>query len=317
MTRTLYVDVRRLLAEGLDLPEPSILPISNDYCLFYTDAFNLVYGDTESGKTWLCLAAVVSVLNDGGRATIVDLDHNGASALIGKLINFGVDTEILEDPASFRLYEPGDRIELQEVVQDQSVFQPDLVILDSLGEVLPLFHANSNSADDFTVVHTEVIKPLTRGGACVVVVDHLAKNADSRAQGPGGTAAKLRAVNGVALLVTADRQFTPGAGGTSKLTLRKDRAGGIRNRYPTSKEPVIGTFELFSEGDSLDFAFRCAQVVGAEMRDSVQLAEDVLKLRTRFDTKPNVRAARSFLEVSQGRASAAVKAFDDPFEAAA
>ena len=62
-----------------------------------------------------------------------------------------------------------------------------MVILDSLGEILPLFRANSNSADDFTTVHAEVIKPLTRNGASVLVVDHLAKNADSRSFGPTGT----------------------------------------------------------------------------------------------------------------------------------
>ena len=57
-------------------------------------------------------------------------------------------------------------------------------------EVLPLFKFNSNNADDFTVAHTEVIKPLTRCGSCVLVVDHLAKGSDSRSFGPTGTAAK-------------------------------------------------------------------------------------------------------------------------------
>ena len=171
---------------------PTVLPFSEEFCLFYSSSFNLIYGDTESGKTWLCLAAVASVLSDGGTATIIDLDHNGAPALIGNLIKLGVDPEILQDPRRFRLSEPGDRLDLVEVVQDQAVAKPDVVILDSLGEILPLFRANSNSADDFTAVHAEIIKPLTRNGASVLVVDHLAKNADSRSYGPTGTAAKLK-----------------------------------------------------------------------------------------------------------------------------
>jgi hypothetical protein len=40
------------------------------------------------------------------------------------------------------------------------------------------------------------IKPLTRNDASVLVVDHLAKNADSRNFGPTGTAAKMRAADG-------------------------------------------------------------------------------------------------------------------------
>src|SRR6185295_10456999 len=129
MARNLYVDVRQLLLDGLQLPAPDVLSFADNFCLFYSSAFNLIYGDTESGKTWLCLAAVTSVLNDGGTATIIDLDHNGAPALIGNLIKLGVDLEILEDPTRFRLSEPADRLELQEVVQDQLVLNPDVVIL--------------------------------------------------------------------------------------------------------------------------------------------------------------------------------------------
>jgi hypothetical protein len=93
-----------------------------------------------------------------------------------------------------------------------------------------------------------VIKPLTRNGASVLVVDHLAKNADSRSFGPTGTAAKMLAADGIAIRVTAERQFTPGAAGTAKLQVYKDRYGGVRNNYPSHPKPVIGTFELISNG---------------------------------------------------------------------
>jgi hypothetical protein len=313
MARNLYVDVHQLLQGGLQLPVPTVLPFSDDFCLFYSSSFNLIYGDTESGKTWLCLAAVASVLNDGGTATIIDLDHNGAPALIGNLIKFGVDPEILQDPRRFRLSEPGDRLDLVEVVQDQAVAKPDVVILDSLGEILPLFRANSNSADDFTGIHAEVIKPLTRTDASVLVVDHLAKNADSRNFGPTGTGAKMQAADGLAIRVTAERQFTPGEGGKAKLQVDKDRYGGVRKHYPNHPKPVIGTFELISDGDTLDYAFHSAQIVSIRKSredDVRQLAEDVAQLREVYMTKPTVRQARQTLKpCGQNRAMRAVNAF--------
>lgn len=310
MARNLYVDVHQLLRDGLQLPAPEVLPFSDDFCLFYSSSFNLIYGDTESGKTWLCLAAVASVLNDGGNATIIDLDHNGAPALIGNLIKLGVDPETLGDTTRFRLSEPGDRLDLQEVVQDQRVFNPDVVILDSLGEIIPLFRANSNNADDFTAVHAEVIKPLAVNGASVLVVDHLAKNADSRGRGPAGTMAKTRAVGGTAVLVRAEKQFTPGLGGTAKLQVYKDRHGGIREYYPTDPKPVIGTFELIADGDALGYAFHSALVtsISKPRKDAAQLEEDVAKLREVYTTKPTVQQAQSTLRCRNARAGRAVAA---------
>ncbi len=314
MSRNLYVDVHQLLRDGIQLPAPEVLPFSEDFCLFYASSFNLIYGDTESGKTWLCLAAVESVLNGGGKATVIDLDHNGAAALIGNLVKLGASIKKLEDPTYFRLSEPGDRLELREVVQDQLVIKPDLVVLDSLGEILPLFHANSNSADDFTTVFAEVIKPLTRNGASVLVVDHLAKNPDSRSFGPTGTAAKMRAADGLAIRVTAEKQFTPGEGGKAKLQVYKDRYGGVRKHYPSDPKPVIGTFELMADDDALEYTFHSAQVVPirkSRKDDEYQLAEDVDKLRAIYSAKPTVRQARETLTpCSQRRAMRARDAFD-------
>ncbi|OBJ01133.1 hypothetical protein [Mycobacterium sp. 1465703.0] len=315
MTRKLYVNVHQLLRDGLQHPTPDVLPFSDDFCLFYSSSFNLIYGDTESGKTWLCLAAVTSVLKQGGTATIIDLDHNGAPALIGNLMKLGVDTEILEDSGLFRLSEPGDRLDLQEVVQDQLVIKPDVVVLDSLGEILPLYRANSNSADDFTTVHADVIKPLTRNGASVLVVDHLAKNADSRNFGPTGTAAKMRATDGLAIRVTAERQFTPGEGGKARLQVYKDRYGGVRKHYPSETKPAIGTFELISSDEAIEYEFHSAQVVSIDkshtQNNPRQLAEDAARLREFYRVKPTVREARSTLKCSQNRALRAVNAFAD------
>ncbi|BBY21306.1 AAA family ATPase [Mycobacterium stomatepiae] len=312
----LYVDVAALLAGGLSAPEPDVLQFSDDFSLFYSGEFNLIFGDTESGKTWLCLAAVASMLAEGGRASVIDLDHNGAESIVTNLINLGVDLDILTDTSRFRLAEPHDSLSLKQVVGDQLVFKPDVVTIDSLGEVLPLFKYNSNSADDFTVVHTEVIKPLTREGAAVLVVDHLAKNADSRAHGPTGTMAKTRAVGGLAVRVTAEKQFRPGEGGTAKLELHKDRHGGIRKHYPTGQiKPVIGTFELLAKDDNkLGYNFRGGLVTTTRKQkadDVRQLAEDLAMLRAHRVTRPTVREARNTLGSSNRRAQRAVSRWDD------
>ncbi len=312
----MYVDVAAVLSEGATAPEPDILQFIGDSYLFYTGEFNLIYGDTESGKTWLCLTAVVSTLNEGSRAAIIDLDHNGARSILNRLELLGADRELLTDQEVFRLAEPVTELELKELIADLSVFKPDVIVLDSLGEIMPLFRANSNNADDFTLVHSDVIKPLARAGAAVLVVDHLPKNADSRQHGPTGTTAKTRAVGGLAVKVSAERAFRPGEGGAAKLELYKDRHGGVRKQLPSGDiRPVVGTFTLADDDGQLTYGFRHALTVGigkqAEI-DSQRAKSDVAKLCKLHDAGQdvnNVRAAKLALNCGQDRAKAALRGF--------
>lgn len=134
---------------------------------------NTVLGDPESGKTLLTDHATVEQLADDGRVLRVDLDHNGSQSTLSRLIDFGGDEDALRDPDRFRYVEPADRLQLAAIVADAPSWRPTLVVLDSIGELLPLYGAGSNNADEFTAVHRQVIKPLAALGACVVGIDHL------------------------------------------------------------------------------------------------------------------------------------------------
>lgn len=312
----MYVDVAEIFKGGAIAPEPNILPLTEDSYLFYAGEFNLVFGDTESGKTWLCLAAVAHTIAGGaGRAVCIDLDHNGPRSLLNRLEMLGASRELLCDQQVYRLAEPETDADLKQVVADLEVFKPDVVVLDSLGEVMPLFRANSNSADDFTVVHTEVIKPLKQAGAAVLVVDHLSKSSESRKFGPTGTVAKTRAVGGVAVRVTAEKRFRPGEGGSARLELYKDRHGGVREQMADNSTTDIGTFTLAEDDGRLTFGFQSAHAGAASRQaelDSQRVRGDVDRLHelhrggAQFD---NIRAAKDALNVGQERAKAALALF--------
>jgi hypothetical protein len=250
---TLYADVAGMLDGTMPRPpEPEILSRSDGVALFYVGQVNLVFGDPESGKTWLCLAAVAETLNRGHSALVVDLDHNGPQATVSRLLDLGAPESALRDPARFRYAEPEDGAEVLAIVADSSTWKPLVVVIDSIGEVVPLFGGSSNSPDDFTKVHAAVMKPLAMGGAGVLCIDHLAKNTESRLMGSTGTAAKKRAIGGVSLRVTIADQFAPGHGGSAHVTIAKDRHGGLRLHCPTGdREPLVGTFVMQSMDGAL------------------------------------------------------------------
>lgn len=247
-----YFDVSALLAGTLpEPPTPTVCPRTDGIGLFYSEQYNVVFGDPESGKTLLTDHATVVELEDGGRVLRIDLDHNGPQSTIGRLLAMGAKPDVLSDPEAFLYIEPEDAREVREVCAHMAQWRPTLVILDSLGELLPMFGSNSNSADEFTTCHRAVIKPLVKTGACVVGIDHLSKGADSRAYGMGGTIAKKRAIGGSSIRVTVDRAFTPGKGGSAYLAINKDRHGGLRAHSPSTgdKEELAGKFVLWPEPD--------------------------------------------------------------------
>lgn len=298
-----YVDVAALLdGDFPEPPKPRYGPRTDGVAIFYAGQVNSLFGDPESGKTWVALAASAKAMIQDERVLVIDLDHNGPESTVARLLALGAPAEVLRSRERFRYIEPEDRGELRQVVDDTAGWPPNVVVVDSLGELMPLFGSNSNSADEFTVVHSSVLKPLARTGAAVVVIDHLSKGSDSRTYGPGGTAAKRRAIGGTSIRVRAKVAFTPGKGGSAYLTVNKDRHGGLRRYCPTGdREPLAGVFHLRAfTGDVLE-----AEVVppadgesappefGISGRDPEKLAADVSELG---DLNPPPRSKRDVME---------------------
>lgn len=183
------------------------------------------------------------------------------------------------------------------------------MVCDSVGELLPLLGRKSNDPDDYTAAHADVLKPLAAAGAAVIGIDHLAKNTDSRAAGPTGTAAKRRAVSGASVRVTVKEQFVPGRGGSALLTINKHRHGGLRQHCPVGgREPPAGVFVLTgaADGRCLDWRISPPQVRDGERLPGVS-GGDLLGL-DQLDPPPrSVRDVADRLHWGNDRATAALR----------
>ncbi|WP_054814892.1 AAA family ATPase [Nocardia arizonensis] len=295
-------------------PTPTACLRDDKIGLFYRGQYNTVIGDPECGKTLLTDHATVAELKAGGRVLRLDLDHNGPQSTGYRLSDMGADPAVLGDKDRFAYIEPEDRSDLYAVVEHMKAWKPTLVIIDSIGELLPMFGHSSNSADDFTVCHSAVIKPLVRTGACVVGIDHLSKGSDSRAYGAGGTMAKKRAIGGTSIRVTVDVPFTPGKGGSAYLAINKDRHGGLRAHSPVGdKEPSAGKFMLWPNVDP-DVTGTISASVKAPMKDErnpaeAAPAEDIAAVAELTPPPTSANDAQKRLKWRADRARAAFKAW--------
>lgn len=242
-----YTDFAALLAGGLpEPPKPSVLSRADGVGIFYRAKRNELYGDPEAGKTMLTFAAIADELATGGRVVFIDLDNNGQIETAERLLMLGVPKAALIDPNRLRHCEPQSADEVVAIVKDCAGWAT-LAPIDCVGELLPLFGANSDKADDYTRVMQRVAGPLEKGGAAVVLIDHQAKGVDSRRYGAGGTMAKRRAVSGTSINLVRKATFIPGRGGIAELYINKDRPGGLRRHCPQGDgggRQFAGTFIL-------------------------------------------------------------------------
>ncbi|MFE1644115.1 AAA family ATPase [Microbacterium sp. P01] len=299
-TPALYADVAGLLTgDAPEPPRPTIGRRSDGSGLLYAGAVNVMFGPPESGKTLAASCIAADELFQGHSVLVLDLDHNGARATIARLRTLGVQVETLSDPARFRYAAPEDSDTLLRVIGEARVWVPGFVLLDSVGELLPMFGANSNDADDFTRVNRLTMAAMASHGAAVVAIDHEAKGAESRGYGSSGTAAKKRAVDGVMLRVAVREPFAPGRGGKAALSIAKDRHGGLRATSPAGeREPLAAVFQLIQSGEALDWRFWAASgdTADGESRDDPQTAADLMVLQSLDPVPTSVRDAREQLK---------------------
>ena len=168
---------------------------------------------------------------------------------MARLLGLGATPEQLSDPNRFRLCEPEDQDELMLAVGLLRAWRPAVVVVDSIGELMPMLGYNSNSPDDFTAANRRVMGALGTAGAAVIAIDHMPKSDDARAHGQTGTAAKRRSTNGASYLVTLTEPFAPGRGGAASMTLHKDRPGQVRAHCPVDggKKQPAGRFVMTSD----------------------------------------------------------------------
>lgn len=212
--------------------------------IFYAGRVNGIYGDPEAAKSWLAQVAIVEALTAGRKAVLIDVDHNGEALTTERLLLLGARPEDLADPDRFRYYEPDDGHELRVAVRELGHWSPQLAVLDSIGEMLPMLGVKSVDNDEITLALRTIASPLAVGGACVITIDHLPKAQEARSTGfaIGGTA-KKRAIDGS--YVHAETRIQPAPGQVGRVTLRieKDRPGRLR---ATCTGKYIGTFVIDS-----------------------------------------------------------------------
>lgn len=239
-------DLAEIARGDLSAPEPSLLLREDGQALLYPSAVNVVYGEPGGGKTWLALAAARQVAEAGGNIALLDWEDSPRTAA-ARLQALGLSLPLFEQVGYFRPSGPlpsEDVARLGQLVADPGIA---LVVLDSVAEALAGEGADENDAGAVSGWAQRVLRPLTRAGACVLLVDHVVKDAEGHhgRRWARGSSAKLALIDGAAYALEVDLPFSRHQGGTARLVVGKDRHGSVGSVGATA---AVVSFEVAGGG---------------------------------------------------------------------
>ena len=237
------VDLEPYLTGKLKVPDPEVCRRNDGACLMYRGRVNMLFGSSESAKSWIAMAICLQEIEAGGRALYLDFEDEPVQTLNRLRLLGAVDDDLR---AQFSYIRPeGPLADMQrnkwgkdqptksgEFAQDQfdmalQSLDPDIIVADGMTALYGLHGLDANDAVSTDVI-TSWLKRLTRNGrSTVVIIDHQAKSAEKGSM-PIGSQHKVAMVQGTLLQVWPIKQPMPGDVGEMELVVLKDRPGQVR-----------------------------------------------------------------------------------------
>jgi hypothetical protein len=208
-------------------PVPAFLARNDGHRLMYPGKVNGLIGESESGKTWVALLAVLQCIEVGESVLYLDFEDT-AAGIVSRLRSMGATDGHLGRLTYIGPDEALHAAATADLAETLAQFEPDLIVLDGFNAAMTLLGLDLNSNTDATAFSQRLLKPLSRTGAAVVYVDHVPKNKDARGKGGIGAQAKRAMTTGCALAVEVAEPFGRGMTGRLRLTVDKDRPGRVR-----------------------------------------------------------------------------------------
>lgn len=266
------VDLYPYLSGQIVPVEPSVLQRDDGQCLMYPGRINMLFGSSESAKTWIALQACIQAMTMGERVVYLDFEDEPVNTLYRLQLLGATHEEIDKQFTYIRPEEPLAAMqrnrwggaETTEVglaneakfLETLDTVDPTLIIADGMTVLYSLHGLDTNSSAQTEVI-TGWMKRLARNGrSTVIVIDHSAKGSE-RGSLPIGSQHKQSMVMGTLLQVWPVKQPMPGVVGRIEVIVLKDRPGQVRKiaaqSSGTGKVQVAAIVEMDStqEGETI------------------------------------------------------------------
>ena len=237
------IDLAPYLSGQVQEVIPSVMEREDGQFLMYPGRLNMLYGPSESAKSWIAMFTCLQAMERGERVVYLDFEDEPVNAL-NRMRLIGASLDDLEHSFTYvRPEEPLAAMQRNRWGEDQASdlgrrseaafdrmiaeVDPSLIVADGMTVLYGLHGLDSNDSVQTDVI-TTWLKSLSRNGrTTVILVDHTAKN-PQRGSMPIGSQHKVSMVQGSLLQAYPVAQPMPGAVGEVELIVLKDRPGKVR-----------------------------------------------------------------------------------------
>ena len=210
-----------------DEPEPSILRRADGHHIFYAGKINALFGESESGKTWIALEAVRQELDKGNTVFYLDFEDS-VRGIYNRLNTLGADLKHFKTFLYSNPSEPLTEGAREALLTRIDEYKPSLIVVDGVNAAMNVMGLDLEKNKDATSFSQEVLRPMRLHNAAIITIDHVTKSKDNRGNYAIGAQAKRADIDGCAVAVEVEIAFGRGIDGALALKVTKDRPGFVR-----------------------------------------------------------------------------------------
>jgi hypothetical protein len=222
---TLFIDLKPFIENGCEPEVPTIADVGLANCVLYAGRMNEIHGEPGTGKSNIAIAISIAVMKAGGSVMYIDPEDTPAG-FTRRSLQFGANPDDLIHRCHY-LHNPTPE-DIAAAQRWAATNRPALVVLDGLAESMASEGLVEDKAGDVLTFFRERLRPFAeKAGAAVLVSDHVSKSSEERGRWARGSGAKLGRYDGVSYNIGLIESYAPGHAGAVKLTVAKDRNGGV------------------------------------------------------------------------------------------
>lgn len=226
--------------------QPTMLKREDGNFILYPGKINAIFGESESGKTWVALEAVRQELIQGNTVFYIDFEDS-ARGILNRLKTLKTPTERFRAFMYANPDTPFTPAVSEALMASLAEYKPSLVVVDGVNAAMNLMGLDLEKNKDATHFSQTILRPLRTFGSGILTIDHVTKSKDTRGNYAIGAQAKRADIDGVAVSVAVEQPFGRGIDGALSLTVTKDRPGFVRAICPDAK--TLGIANIKSDAN--------------------------------------------------------------------